>query len=201
MNRGMNRIVLFYVLVIGLVSCDKSSMNRQDYVKYIENPENGLKKELLINDWKYSVQYKPIEYLLCKENLSSSSRRALQLKGTLWFTIQFQYTKSTVQALRLDIQSLDEYNQRLQYYLNQAQKDIEIAYGQATLYPISYLFETNYGLTPQETMIVGFALPEGGTEITQTIHLKYHDRIFRNGIIQTQFNLKDIQKIPQINLN
>lgn len=198
MKRGIDCIsILFFVFV--LASCNKSSLDKNEYTNYVEDTGNGLKKELKINGWEYLIQYKPINYLLCKENQSLSSARAKNLQGTLWFTVQFRYTKANVPALKIDVQSLDEYNQRLNYYLNQAQGDIEIEYGGAVLYPISYLFETNYGLTPHETMVVGFALPNEATDIKHDVVFKFHDKIFKNGIIKTSIALSDIKKIPQLN--
>ncbi len=198
MKKGFD-IVLILFFILSVASCNKSSLTRDEYTKYVENKDNGLKKELDINGWEYVIQYKPVNYLLCKENQSLSSARAKNLQGTLWFTIQFRYTKANVPALKIDVTSLDEYNQRLNYYLNEAQKDIEIEYGSAILYPISYLFETNYGLTPHETLVLGFSLPQSETTITHDIVLKFHDKIFRNGIIKARINLDDMKKIPQLN--
>ena len=93
---------------------------------------------------------------------------------------------------------LDEYNSRLSYYLNRAQQDLKLVYGSDTLAPASYLFETNYNLTPQETMVAGFVLPQNDKEIRQPVQLAYYDRMFRNGIIKASWTPEQIKSIPAL---
>ncbi len=191
-------ITVFFSIVFS--SCNKQTLDKEDYTKYVESMENGLKRKLDINGWEYTIQYKPLNFILVQENLELNSARANQLKGTIWFTVKFRYANSNVPALKINITSLQEYNQRLHYYLEDARKDIKLEYGNSTLFPVSYLFETNYGLTPEETMVLGFVLPNESFEISEDLILKIHDRIFKNGIIKTTIDLDNIKKIPQLKL-
>ena len=92
-----------------------------------------------------------------------------------------------------------EYNERLNYFLNLAQKDFIIQYGEQELYPIGYLFETQYGLVPHETINLIFSLPNQEQEITKPFQLKYIDHVFGNGIIKFSFTPETFHNIPKLN--
>ena len=95
--------------------------------------------------------------------------------------------------------SLDEYNQRLNYFLDEAKNNIWLIYDHHdTLKPASYLFETNFNLTPQETIVVGFYLPHNDGVPNSEMQLSYRDQIFKNGIIKVLYKSNVIRNIPQI---
>ena len=188
--------------MLGVSSCSKT-MSADAYLKYIESPENGYRKVVQVDGWEYTFQYKPYEYILCKEfhGLKKSElykKRMEQLKGTAWFNIYFKRIADTVSPLRYRINSLDEYNQRLTYYLSSAAGKLKLYYGKDTLTTMSYLFETNYNLTPQETMVVGFALPVHDESPQRDMQISYHDVVFNNGIIKSKFEKALLINNPNI---
>lgn len=125
-------------------------------------------------------------------------QRLNDLKGTVWFNLAFKKTGSSESPMRIGIASQQEYELRYQYYLNQAANDLALVYGQDTLRPISYAFETSYNLAPQEVIVVGFSLPEGVAEPAGTMQLVFFDRIFRNGIVKATFTQQSIDNLPHL---
>ena len=184
------------------VAC-KKDLKEQEYVSYINDKNNGLKKVIQIDGWEFEMQYRPYDYIALLENKnevsdSVSKDRIAQLKGTAWFSIMFKRIDNQITPLRYGVSSIDEYNDRLNYYLNHAIADIKLLYGKDTLYPKSYLFENNYNLTPQETMIVGFYLPDGDSYPQKKMRLSFFDRIFKNGIINAQYPASTLNHIPNL---
>jgi hypothetical protein len=111
----------------------------------------------------------------------------------VWFNITLKHNNDAINPLKYKVSSIDEYNQRLEYFLNHASKEIFLEYKNFKLKPISYLFENNYSLTPNETFIVGFELPLDILPKDQ-MTLVYNDLIFKNGIVKTNFKLVDVSK-------
>jgi len=193
------------LLLAATVFCScKQKLKAVPYIQYVQDEQNGLKKTVTIGIWQYSFQYKPADYIMLMEHKPSNAnfdfeKRRKNLNRTAWFNISFKLENGTVSPLRYNLTSKEEYDQRLNYFLNGAVHDISLLYNHTdTLHPIGYLFENNYNLTPQETMVVGFDLPgEAGT--VRDMQLSYSDRIFRNGIIKVSYKKEDLNKVPNLN--
>jgi hypothetical protein len=110
----------------------------------------------------------------------------------------FAYSALMENSHLYGITSLDEYNLRLDYFLNRAKDDIKLLYGSDTLHPSSYLFENNYNLTPQETIVVGFNLPGNDPFPIKDMQISYCDRIYKNGIIKTTYRSEILKQIPTV---
>ena len=199
--KEVTRILCACVLIGIMPGCGKT-LSTSDYMKYVEKEDNGLKKSIVIDKWEYDVQYRPIDYILNKEKLHDpyfkESERRNMLKETLWFNISFKRTDGSPSPMKYDVSGLDDYNKRLDYFLNKATKDIWMIYNDKdTLYPVAYEFENNYNLAPQETMVVGFSATGKGYEL-KDMQLCYNDKIFKNGIVKATFLSSDLNNIPKI---
>lgn len=201
MRKAINRIMILLVLS-GVQSC-KKDLNSADYVRYITNTANGLRKTTEVGGLKFTLQYRPYDYILLMENLGHPNpqemdKRKKDLAGTAWFSIILSRVDQKETPLRYGVASLDEYNARLDYYLNEAKKDVWLKYGEITIRPTSYLFENNYNLTPDLTMIVGFMLPAGERAPDKAMQLSYNDPVFRSGIVKASFPVTSIKDIPNL---
>lgn len=196
------KYIVAVLIAIGLMACHRT-LKTDEYVKHIRNVDNGLRKIVEVGDWEYDIQYKPSDYILSLEQVSDSSRKRRQeeLKGTVWFNISFMNKTGKVSALRYGLGSIDEYDGRLGYFLNGAEAEIQMVYGlKDTLKPIAYEFENNYNLAPQETMVVGFKLPDGEERIHQDLQLVYNDKIYKTGIIKVKILKGSVENIPGLAL-
>lgn len=193
---------MFCVFAISCCSC-RRVLDKQEYVRYIKDEQNGLSKQISVGEWVYMFQYKPIEYILLLENNEKASaeenKRREMLNGSVWFNISFKRASNDVSPLRYGIGSPDEYEQRLMYFLNNAHKEIKLIYGSGdTLSQIGYLFENNFNLTPHETMVVGFDLPGDQQYPTEDMQLCFNDRTFNNGILKVVYKKADVKQVPEL---
>lgn len=189
-------LLLFIALLAG---CAPNTLAVKEYINYVQDEANGLKRVKELGYLAYSFQYKPLPYMVALEQLNSQEaidQRLADLSGGIWFTIQFKNLKENTSPLRYGVASLEEYQSRYNYFLNQASKDIQLYYKGDTLHPMSYVFETNYNLTPVETIIVGFDLPGQEGRPDEEMQLLFFDRIFGNGIIKTSYSAASLHKIP-----
>ena len=205
MKKGID-VILFCLVIIGSSSCRKK-LDPVGFVRYVSNPESGLKRDIQIDGWQYSMQYRPYDFIFLLENsdkgiagLKNIDEFEKRMAGTVWFSISFKRIDHSITPLKYGITNNDEYNSRLNYFLNLASKDIQLAYGRDTLPPCSYLFENNYNLTPQETMIVGFCLPTKNEIPDRDMQLAFNDRELRNGIIKASFHKRDLENIPSLEI-
>lgn len=195
---------LFIVVAVFLsaTSCNRHSLNQPDYVRYVQDDRNHLKKVVKVQDMEFDIQYKPYDYIMLLESRNNpaydKAKRLKQLEGTAWFNITFRKTNTEMSALKEGAASLDEYDQRLNYFLNYAAKDIRLVYGGDTLKPASYLFENNYNVGPEETMVVGFIFPGKDPKPVKDMQISYYDRLFHNGIIKASFSAETIKDIPNL---
>jgi hypothetical protein len=199
-------IKCFIPLLLSCLVCCKPALKPAEYVRYVTSRDNGLKKAVEADGFEYDMQYRPHDYVVLMETKGQASAQSIkarlaELSGTAWFTISIRRSDNKVTPLRYGITSMEEYNSRLSYLLNEASNSIWLVYGSDTLHPKSYLFENNYNLTPYETMVVGFYLPEGDVSPTKNMQLSYDDRIFKNGIIRATYTEQSLKNIPNIILN
>lgn len=195
--------IWFLPLLFALLCACRSDLKPTNYIKYISDKKNGLKKVITINSWEYTIQYKPHDYIVYMEEKGQHEaaymkKRLSDLKGTVWFNISFRRVDNSESPLRYGVVSLDEYNRRLDYYLNQAVINISLVYGTDVLKPNTYLFEPNYNLAPQETIVVSFLLLDNDAP-KKDMQLVYDDVVFQNGIIKTTFKKTDLDHTPKIN--
>lgn len=170
-----------------LASCTTEVSDRE-YASFVKDEQkSGLHHATTVGQMIYDVQYMPSRLMLMQERLEGSEKdkREKQLEGVLWFTISIRCANSGVNPLKKDVFDQEEYNARLNYYLNAAMNDISLEAGGIRFTPISYLFENNYGLTGNETIIVAFET--NGREIDDGATLSFEDKVFKNGIIKTFF--------------
>lgn len=194
------KLLILALLFVCNISC-KKNLTKVDYEFYVQDKNNGLRKKTMVGAWEYNFQYKPYDYILLCENIVSFERekRLKELEGTAWFNISFMNKQSRESALRQGLNSKDEYDSRLNYFLNDAINSVQLHYGHTdTLKPIAYAFENNYNLSPQETIVVGFKLPDGEKVPSKDMQIVYEDKIFKNGIIKVIIDKKDLRKIPNL---
>ncbi|MBL7711887.1 MAG: hypothetical protein JNL13_05470 [Chitinophagaceae bacterium] len=188
-----NKLVVFLLLA----SCN-TQLDDREFAAYVKDSGKGLRKTITVDQIVYDVQYMPARMILVQEQLQADEKkkRAAQLKGTLWFTISLKCLHSSVNPLKYQVSGIEEYNERLDYFLNHAGKNIRLDYGTKVLQPISYHFENNYGLTANETIMVGFEMPEEEQDADAT--LVFEDKVFKNGIIKAFFPADKLRKANKI---
>jgi hypothetical protein len=198
-----SRLLLGLFFVTGF-SCCKQSVSPTEYVKYVTDVKNGIVRTVVVDGMEYKGQYRTHEHIVLMESQGfrkkvNIQKRRKELEGTVWFNLSLSCTDKPISILRLGIKSQEEYDERLSYYLNRAMEDVRLIYGKDTLSPASYLFENNYNLTPQETMVLGFDLPNKTSYPVKDMRLSYYDRIFDNGLVNMTFFFNSIENIPNLN--
>jgi hypothetical protein len=179
-----------------LFACSKKQVSAGDYVKYVEEESNGLKVSKNMGDIKYLLQYKPIDYVLLKENPTEPKIKKEDVEGMQYFTLSYALTNQEKDVLRYNLSGQADYYERVNYMSYGLQQDIYLVDGKDTLPCILFNFVRAYGLSPKADVMLGFEKNKSGKTEDKLIVLV--DKVFNGGIIKLKVSKKDIEKIPQV---
>ena len=85
-------VVIFFATVHSSCSKKKGINTVAEYISVVQNPENGLSTSKKIEDFEFSVLYKPLDYIIALENKDnkvskdSINKRKQQLEGYQYYT-------------------------------------------------------------------------------------------------------------------
>lgn len=174
-------------------------LSPRDYVAWVEDKNNGLKVEKEIDEFTYSLQYKPFEYVALME-LKNDAVGSLELNkkieeydGLQYYTFRIS-TDSRMELLKKNLNEANDYYGRIQYFSFDMQKDLKLIEGKDTLDCVLFHFERVYGLAPYATFVLGFPLTKGTSNKT----LFYDEQIFGVGKIFLTVQSKNCKKLPSV---
>lgn len=200
--------ILFLLAFTLSTACNKTpeKLGMREYISWVEHPDNGLKKEKTIGEYKYKVFYKPADYIALREAVNTNKiddvaaiqKRADEV-GEI-YQLNFDITSSDGKrsALKHNIKSDAEYGARINYFVSHAQEDFKLVLDTDTLPCTSYHFERTFGVTPNNTILLGFKKPKKDTN--NEIQLIFKNRLFNSGDIKFLFSEKTLKNIPQLSL-
>lgn len=196
----MRKVISLFLVM--LAACGQpASLEPRDWVRYVENEDNGFKRTITTKDYTYIFQYKPAELVALKEAISERGtlkKRIAELSNTVWFNVSIKSNNSQVNPLKNKVSSMGEYNERLNFYLYSAEKYFSFKYAGMETEKVGYFFENNYGLTPMDVMIIGFKIPDKTP--TSDMILEFDDQYNDNRLLKVNIAKNDLLKIPSLKL-
>jgi len=169
------------------------------YVSWIEDKNNGMEKEKKIDDIVFSVQYRPVPYVICEEEKkneisdSLAKRRSAELSGMQYMNLKIEVPQG--ELLKYGLTKNAQYEDRVNYFSFGMQKDIQLVEAGDTLPCLLFHYERVYDIAPYGVFLLAF--PKGkDAEGDKT--LIFSDNEFNKGIIKFHFEGKDIKKLPQL---
>lgn len=96
----MKKNLIITILAIALLSmgCGTSP---EEFIKKVENPENGLRTETQTTNYKYTLQYCPYDYMYVQDNISGNittrgfEERKKDLEGLTYFILYVDNLEGT----------------------------------------------------------------------------------------------------------
>lgn len=198
MKRYVHTCLLFALLVWS--SCNPSSLSPADYMAWVRNDDNGLRVEKVIDQYTFSLQYKPFEYEALQElGPAKATRSSVEAKramydSTQYFTLHIK-SGNHQEVLNTNGNALEQ-AQWLEYFMGPAQDDILLVDGKDTLPCILYHFERSYNLDNGNAIVLGFE--KTSRSHTGDKEIIYNDQVLETGPVHFTISQAAIQKIPQI---
>lgn len=176
-----------------LVSCS-SELTKNEYVNWIESPENGIKKVRTLDGFKYAIQYKPIEYIILKKN--KDAVKTSDYEDLHYIDLELSHTDFP-EFMKLGLEEKEDYYHRLKYYSFDIQNDLKLIDGKDTMRCVFSHFERTYGILPYIKIVTAFekSKNQGGDKT-----FSYDDKIFNKGIINIKIKDQALKNIPEIKI-
>lgn len=196
------RVVAIIFVGVLFYSCSQDSLSPSEFMRWVEDPNNGLNKSKTIGAFELQIQYKPLEYIAVQEGRSeliSESEvqtRIDELEGLDYYTLRIGSLEGT-EMIQSGAVSEQEYQSRSFYFDALAFQDMKLVAGGDTLACVLYHFERNYGLAPYNNMVLAFEKPMHRDSDRQFI---FEDQVLGLGPVKFTIAYQDISSVPPLKL-
>jgi len=177
-----------------------SELSSVDLIEFVEDRNNPYTSEKKIGDISYRLQYKPVDYIIALENMdkgvteTEKNARIDEIKDLDYFTLRISADNFNQELLKYKLESEEEYYSRLQYFMDEMQKDIYIKCGNDSLPCVLYHFERTFGIAPYASFSLGF---EKSANKNDRVFV-FEDRIFGGGKIKIQLPARIFSEYPEL---
>ena len=174
-----------------LFSCKHTITNKAKLTEYINNPDNGLKKEELVNKINTVVIYTPPEFF--NPTYKKGNIQNKYLDDKLFFVLSL--SSNNKELLRqLDYNSYSEMVQILSFRMNEF---VELISDEKKLVePESCQFQQTYGLSKANNLLIAFKKKD--LLSSKYLILRIKEFGLNIGNLSYKFNTTDINNIPTI---
>lgn len=196
----VNNKIIYILFVVffqaTFISCQKQ-LDAKDYIKYVSNPENGLRKDQLIGDFELSLMYQPVEYAIAKQidlgKLPADFEKEKdKYKGS---SDNFQFRIKLLSGgniLRYKQNQEFNENTRINHFSFLVKEDFKILTSSDTFPCKLSHYSRNYNLTPTVDLTLVFEELDKNTDW----QIVYNDKQFGLGTVKFILKEKDITNIP-----
>jgi hypothetical protein len=185
--------------LLPIIACKTESLEPSALINWVHNRDNGLIKEEVIGEAKYTVMYIPPQYLLAKSLINNDSFAIkLNSESNHCFVIKMEPLDGNSQFLTLGAMERSEPYERINYYMNDIAQDISILVGNDTVNIDNLVLERYYNVSPAQNLVVAFRTDR--TDLKgKDIRLTLNDRAIHTGLMNFEFSSSLIKGIPNLN--
>lgn len=198
-------LILFLFLGFALLQgCRPDGLSAEDYMKYVDDPSNGLIREKEVGDFIIGLQYRPAEYeTIMQTGLNNLTQSAFdenlkEEKKLQFFVLRIGSADKKTDVLAQGITDQQEYYKRIEYLNAGIDKDIYLVDGTDTLSCVLHHFERTFHLAHFNTIMLAFENPHPDHIEDKT--LVFDDKVFGIGRMKLTIDKKNIKNIPAIEL-
>lgn len=204
MIKAIKVTALAVIMTQGLISC-KGKIAGQQYLKALEETE-GLHKTVNSGGISYTFKVNTAEAMAWKDSYDPETKkvdkaqyekRLAELKGFVFVLIDQKVTDRNISVLKFNAANNAEYEERVKYYEFRAGSDMRMVCNGMEYPPSSYQYENHLDLSPVNTIAVAFPVCDQGDDW----QIVFNDRIMNNLLLKANFNKKDIEALPPLEIN
>lgn len=192
--------VSFFLFGISIVSCNNASvLSGDDYLKFIQEPENGFFLEKRVDDIEFKLQYTTTEYMLINELRKTEIHKEVldnkkrENEGLLFFKFKISSTQGG-DILSFRSNSQEETYERINYMSYGMEQDLVLVNDKDTIYPSLFNFARTYGVVPYADFIFAFDSKIGEHDIL----ILFDDKIFNSGLLKFKIDKEDLKNLPKL---
>lgn len=196
---------VYYILFVRTVSVTKlltknETKPPQKYIKWVEDKGNGLIEKKQIDNFMFTLQYIPKDYMMLKEDPALSDSKLHEKSKELGDLQYFTFTISSVDekdVMESGIVSQEEYQKRIEYFSFQMQNDLKLIDGNDTLECVLFNFERTFGIQPQCRFNLAFESVRKSGEYKTMV---FNDQVLGLGTVKLSLLTKNLENIPHLKI-
>lgn len=146
-----------------LSSCD-NTLEREEYISWVRDYENGLHVRKAAGDFDFDIQYQPAFYLALLNNDTSY----VSNQGIDHYILKVGVSDEDSDIINYGVKSNEELQRRSYYFSYVFQNDIYVLEGGKKLPCVLYHFEPS-DMTNDRTIVIGFEKNEGVGSVDESI--------------------------------
>ncbi|MCD6065614.1 MAG: hypothetical protein K0S33_440 [Bacteroidetes bacterium] len=204
-TKTLNRLLLVMGLPL-LLACGKnSSLGKEDYVAYVNDPSSQLVKSKSIHGISYSLRFQPNEFIVLRDHHFGSiqpeafSKELGSMKGLEYFMLSIKDEEGSNEVKKA-IYNKEAYGALLEKITSAFQTNIQLKAGDDLIYPSAYHAEPPSTIRPELNFMIMFDLGNSVSATGQDQQLIVNDDIFNNGPVKFTFEPAVVADIPTLNL-
>ena len=173
---------LLYILILGLIIFSCNKMRPLGFVEWVENKENGLRKDKTIGNYRFEIQYCPEDYLLIRRGNFNSLNSAEKNKNESSLCFIFRIERLSEKDDHSIFQFINETN-------------FSLISKTDTIRSSMVLYENNFNISSTESYSVYF----DSVWLNNDIRFVYNDDVLTTGPVIFTFKIQDIKGVPELN--
>lgn len=177
-------------------------LDANKYVQWMKNTDNGFRNEKVIDDLSFSVQYKTPEYIICMEqrgqklNDTTVKQKISELDEMQYYDLRITMNEGQGELLKYKLSSIQQYNERVNYFAFNMENDIRLVDGNDTLTCGLYHFERAYDVSPTAVVLLAFAKNKNSDKKDKTLVI--YDRTYNKGMLKFKFRANVLTNKPKL---
>jgi hypothetical protein len=174
----------------------------EEFVRWATDKEHKLVKDKKISEINYQLAFIPMQSMAYLELKNDSITKKKfeeaenHYKEMSYFKFRIELIGGSGELLKYNLESNQQYSERINYMSFKMQKDIFLVQGRDTLSPGLFEFERIFEIAPYATVMFAFDKKKFSPESEFTII--YNDRLFKKGLIKYNYRPKLLIDLPNI---
>lgn len=202
----MGKSRFFFFLLVLLVSCGRSILSPSAYDNWVKDEKNGLRVSQKMSEYKFTLQYRPKDYIALQEITNSGlpdesfSKIKQELGNMEYFIFRIQAADPQMRVLDIGNEAGNDINSKLNYFSFGMQSDLKLINGIDTLPCALYNFERNYELAPYLDFAIAFDGAQQLKDKKENLVLLFDGDHLGVGPIRFEIDATDQKSIPELKL-
>lgn len=195
-------VALVAVTMLFLYGCgitEKESLNKEELLKYINEPDNGLTKEQEVNGVKIKVSFYPSSLLAAQEQTDSIPAEKLKARYGGYYYFKARFSKNGKEAIR-QLGDFGKYSDMVQVLAFRMNGYINLTTSNRdTLSMADYFFDQTYGMSDANTLMLVFN--KNDLKSANKFDINIAECGFGTGALRFSFRKEDLEKLPELKDN
>ena len=199
-------LLLFFAIIRLLSGCDNKSIHDPvTYFRFVLNKRNGLFQEQTVGNYTFSLQYKSSTYMVLTDNENfplnpeSFVQQENEYSKNQYYTFRIKIAPDTenLDILTYNLNSEQEYNDRIHYLEKGMRNDIYLVCGKDTSKASSFIYDKSSDLNNCSSFLITFPISQNMDSDRKFV---FCDKKFQSGIILFTITGETIKNTPPFRL-